>query len=123
NPFPKGSWIVYSGRVLGVLNRDLIQGPHIIDSTTRIFVILPDDWEFVRQSALSAHNVPTPTPSNPVPESPTPPRPVGPSGVASRNPFSSPSRGQKGPSLESVVSPALATTKYSPPQATEPPAS
>ena len=27
NPFPKGSWVVCSGRILGVLNRELIQGP------------------------------------------------------------------------------------------------
>ncbi|KAK0710683.1 hypothetical protein B0H67DRAFT_635304 [Lasiosphaeris hirsuta] len=70
--FPlEGSWIVCSGRILGVLNRELIQGP-----------------------ALSGHNAPIP--SNPVPESPTQPRPAGPGGIASRNPFSSPSRGQKG---------------------------
>ncbi|KAH7122202.1 hypothetical protein B0J13DRAFT_567146 [Dactylonectria estremocensis] len=88
NPFPKGSWIVCSGRVLGVLNRELIQGPQIVDSTVRILVILPDDWEFVRQSTLSTYNTYMPTSSNPVNKSPTPPRPAGPGGVASRNPFS-----------------------------------
>ncbi|KAH7146778.1 hypothetical protein B0J13DRAFT_552622 [Dactylonectria estremocensis] len=89
NPFPKGSWIVCSGRVLGVLNRELIQGPQVVDSTIRILVILPDDWEFIWQSALSTHNTSMPISSSPVNESPTPLRPAGPGGVASRNPFSS----------------------------------
>jgi hypothetical protein len=120
NPFPRGSWIVYSGRVLGVLNRKLIQGPQVIDSTTRILVVLPDDWEFDRQSALSGHSTVTPTPSNPVTESPTTPRPAGPGGVASRNPFSSPSRGQKGPPPKNTASSTLGTTKYSHREATEP---
>ncbi|KAH7202763.1 hypothetical protein BKA60DRAFT_600626 [Fusarium oxysporum] len=97
NPFPKGSWIVCSGRVLGVLNRDLIQGPQVVDSTVRILVILPDDWEFVRQSTLSAHNTYMPTSSNPVNESPTPPRPAGPGGVASRNPILSDCEATKPP--------------------------
>ncbi|KAH7247253.1 uncharacterized protein BKA55DRAFT_594968 [Fusarium redolens] len=107
NPFPKGSWIVCSGRVLGVLNRDLIQGPQVVDSTVRILVILPDDWEFVRQSTLSTHNTYMPTSSNPVNESPTPPRPAGPGGVASRNPFSSPIRGQKQSPQRKAASPTL----------------
>ncbi|KAH7204968.1 hypothetical protein BKA60DRAFT_656034 [Fusarium oxysporum] len=106
-PFPKGSWIVCSGRVLGVLNRDLIQGPQVVDSTVRILVILPDDWEFVRQSTLSTHNTYMPTSSNPVNESPTPPRPAGPGGVASRNPFSSPIRGQKQSPQRKAASPTL----------------
>ncbi|KAH7190417.1 hypothetical protein DER44DRAFT_816009 [Fusarium oxysporum] len=97
NPFPKGSWIVCSGRVLGVLNRDLIQGPQVVDSTVRILVILPDDWEFVRQSTLSTHNTYMPTSSNPVNESPTPPRPAGPGGVASRNPILSDCEATKPP--------------------------
>ncbi|KAI3571502.1 hypothetical protein IWW34DRAFT_897973 [Fusarium oxysporum f. sp. albedinis] len=107
NPFPKGSWIVCSGRVLGVLNRDLIQGPQVVDSTVRILVILPDDWEFVRQSTLSTHSTYMPTSSNPVNESPTPPRPAGPGGVASRNPFSSPIRGQKQSPQRKAASPTL----------------
>ncbi|KAK3348670.1 hypothetical protein B0T25DRAFT_623765 [Lasiosphaeria hispida] len=97
-----GLWIVCSGQILGVLNHELIQGP---------------------QSALSAHNAPTSAPSNPVPESPTPAWPAGPGGFASRNPFSSPSRGQKVPLPQNVGSPTLETTKHSQPQATEPPAS
>ncbi|EWZ28529.1 hypothetical protein FOZG_17742 [Fusarium oxysporum Fo47] len=121
NPFPKGSWIVCSGRVLGVLNRDLIQGPQVVDSTVRILVILPDDWEFVRQSTLSTHNTYMPTSSNPVNESPTPPRPAGPGGVASRNPFSSPIRGQKQSPQRKAASPTL-PSKQSDCEATKPPA-
>ncbi|KAG7436218.1 hypothetical protein Forpi1262_v002018 [Fusarium oxysporum f. sp. raphani] len=121
NPFPKGSWIVCSGRVLGVLNRDLIQGPQVVDSTVRILVILPDDWEFVRQSTLSAHNTYMPTSSNPVNESPTPPRPAGPGGVASRNPFSSPIRRQKQSPQRKAASPTL-PSKQSDCEATKPPA-
>ena len=108
NPFPRGSWIVCSGRILGVLNRDLIQDPQVMDSTARILVILPDDWEFIRQSALSGHNTSTPTFSYAANQSPTTPRPAGPGGVASRNPFSSPSRRQKGPPPQNVTSPTLA---------------
>ncbi|KAH8659483.1 hypothetical protein BGZ61DRAFT_370535 [Ilyonectria robusta] len=119
NPFPKGSWIVCSGRILGVLNRELIQGPQLIDSTVRILVILPDDWEFVRQSALSTHNTSMPTSSNPVNEPPTPPRPAGPGGVTSRNPFSSPIRGQKqSPQRKAASLPS----KQSDREATKPPA-
>ena len=40
----------------GVLDRRLIEGPEPVDSTIRILVILPDNWEFVRQGTLSAHN-------------------------------------------------------------------
>jgi hypothetical protein len=107
NPFPKGSWIVCSGRVLGVLNREIIQGPQVVDSTVRILVILPDDWEFVRQSSLSTHNAPIPASSSPAHGLPTPPRPAGPGGVASRNPFSSPSRGQKLSPQKKAASPTL----------------
>ncbi|KAL6406056.1 hypothetical protein AUP68_10617 [Ilyonectria robusta] len=121
NPFPKGSWIVCSGRVLGVLNRELIQGPQLVDSTVRILVILPDDWEFVRQSALSTHNTSMPTSSNPVNEPPTPPRPAGPGGVTSRNPFSSPIRGQKQSPQGKAASPIL-LSKQSDHEATKPPA-
>ena len=119
NPFPKGSWIICSGRVLGVLNRELIQGPQVINSTVRILVILPDDWEFVRQSALSTHNTSMPTSSNPVNEPPTPPRPAGPGGVTSRNPFSSPIRGQKQSLQKKANSPTL-LSKHSDRKATKP---
>jgi len=107
NPFPKGSWIVCSGRILGVLNRELIQGPHVVDSTVRILVILADDWEFVRQGALSTHNTSTPTSSNIANVLSTPPRLVGPGGVASRNPFSSPTRGRKLSPPKDAASPTL----------------
>ncbi|KAK3374717.1 hypothetical protein B0H63DRAFT_496128 [Podospora didyma] len=120
NPFPRRSWIVCSGRILGVLNRELIQGPQVIDSTTRILVILPDDWEFIRQGALSGHNASPPTPPHSSKESPTIPRPPGPGGVASRNPFSSPSRGQQGHPPKNATSPTLDTTKYSHHEAMEP---
>jgi hypothetical protein len=121
-PFPRGSWIVCSGRILGVLNRELIQGPTTVDSTVRILVILPDDWEFVRQSALSAYNASAPPSSNPVNGLPTPPRPAGPGGVTSRNPFSSPPLGQKQSPQKKAASPTLPSMRpdY---EATEPPAS
>jgi hypothetical protein len=77
---------------LGVLDRNLIQGPQLVDPTVRILVILPDNWEFVRQNALSYS---TPRSSNSYNGSPTTPRPAGRGGVASRNPFSSPSCGQR----------------------------
>lgn len=67
HPLPKGSWIECSGRVLGVLNPELIQGPQVIDSTVRTLVIIPDDWEFIRQSALSIHNTSTPLPLRSLP--------------------------------------------------------
>ncbi len=92
NPFPKGSWVACSGRILGVLNRALIKGPHIIDSTVRILVVLPDNWEFIRQNSLSAQSGSIPAPTKPFAELPTPPRPAGPGGVGSWNPFSSPTR-------------------------------
>jgi hypothetical protein len=91
-PFPKGSWITCSGRLLGVLDRDLIQGPKLVDSSVRILVILPDSWELIRQNTLSAHSTSTPASAGPVNNSPKTPRPAGPGVVASRNPFSSPSR-------------------------------
>ncbi|KAH7110208.1 hypothetical protein B0J13DRAFT_591155 [Dactylonectria estremocensis] len=89
NPFPKGS------------------RPQVVDSTVRILVILPDDWEFIRQSALSTYNTSMPISSSPVNESPTPLRPAGPGGVASRNPFSSPIRGQKQSPQRKAASPTL----------------
>ena len=95
NPFPKGSWVACSGRVLGVLDRVLIRGPQLVDSSVRILVVLPDNWEFIRQNSLSTNNTPTSKSSNLVDKSPTTPRPAGPGGVASRNPFSSPSRAPK----------------------------
>ncbi|KAH7125041.1 hypothetical protein B0J13DRAFT_566131 [Dactylonectria estremocensis] len=73
------------GRVLGVLNRELIQGPQVVDSTVRILVILPDDWEFIRQSALSTHNTSMPISSSPINELPTPLRPAGPGGLLPRH--------------------------------------
>jgi hypothetical protein len=90
NPFPKGSWIACSGRLLGILDRELIQGPKVVDSTVRILVVLPDSWELIRQNTLSQHNTPAPTSSGPVTGSPTTPRPAVSGRVASRNPFSSP---------------------------------
>lgn len=90
NPFPKGSWIVCSGRILGVLNRDLVRGPQVVDPAVRILVILPDDWEFIRQNVLSGTNTASASP-NPVNGSAAP---TGPGGVVSRNPYSSPSRKQ-----------------------------
>ncbi len=92
NPFPRGSWMSCSGRVLGVLNRELLQGPQVLDSTVRILVVLPDDWEFIRQDALAARSPSVSASSNPIREPPTLPRPAGPGGVASWNPFSSPAR-------------------------------
>jgi hypothetical protein len=121
-PFPRGSWIVCSGRVLGVLDRELIQGPQLVDPTVRILVILPDNWEFVRQNALSTHNSSTPISSNPVNGSPTTPRRAGPGGVASRNPFSSPSRGRK-LSPQKKASPPTLPPKHADHEATKSPAS
>jgi len=119
NPFPKGSWVVCSGRILGVLNRELIQDPSVVDSTVRILVILPDDWEFIRQNTLSAHTAGTSTSSNSANRLATPLRPAGPGGVASRNPFSSPSRGQKQSPQKKTSSP----TTQPGPHGIEPPAS
>jgi hypothetical protein len=59
------------------------------------------------------------TSSNPVNESPTPPRPAGPGGVASRNPFSSPIRGQKQSPQRKAASPTL-PLKQSDREATKP---
>jgi hypothetical protein len=61
----------------------------------RIPVLLPDNWELIRQNTLSAQSTSTPTLSGPVTGSPMTPRPAGPGGIASRNPFSSPSSGRK----------------------------
>src|SRR5438309_11439201 len=94
NPFPKGSWIVCSGRVLGILNRELIQGPQIVDSTVQILAILPNNRELIRQNALSTYSTAMLTSSNLVYESPTPSRSASPGGVASRNPFLSPTQSQ-----------------------------
>jgi hypothetical protein len=112
NPFPRGSWIVCSGRLLGVLDRNLIQGPQLADPSVRILVILPDNCEIVRQSTLSANNRSAPTPSNHVNRSPTTPRPAGPGVITSRNPFSSPLRRQEFSSLE-TASPPKSTTEQS----------
>jgi hypothetical protein len=73
------------------------------------WLFLPDNWEIVRQSALSANNTSTPTPSNRVNRSPTTPRPAGPGGITSRNPFSSPLRRQDFSSLK-TASPPRSTT-------------
>lgn len=100
NPFPRGSWIVCSGRLLGVLDRDLVQGPRLVDPTVRILVMLPDNWEFVRQNSLTPNSTPIPASSNVVAALPTTPRPAGSGGVTSRNPFSSPSSGRKLPPQE-----------------------
>jgi hypothetical protein len=95
NPFPRGSWIAGSGRILGVLNRELLDGPHIVDATVRILAVLPDNWEFIRQSSLTTQNTSSPVPKTPVNDLLTPPRHIGPGGVTSRNPFSSPARGKQ----------------------------
>jgi hypothetical protein len=105
NPFPRGSWVTCSGRLLGVLDRDLIQGPQLVDPTVRILVILPDNWEFVRQNTLTTRNTSIPTSSDPVSVLPTTPRPGGHGGVTSRNPFSSPSSERRlSPQKKSVIS-------------------
>ena len=70
-------------------------------------MILPDDWEFVRQGALSTYNTSTPTSSNLANVLSTPLRLVGPRGVASRNPFSSPTRGRKLSPPKNATSPTL----------------
>ena len=116
NPFPKGSWIACSGRLLGVLDRDLIQGPRKVDPTVRILVILADNWELIRQNSPSTNNTPTPKSSDPVGNLPTTPRSAGPGAVASRNPFSSLDRAQNPTS--SPVAPETAER-----EATEPPSS
>ncbi len=108
NPFPRGSWIVCSGRLLGVMDRNLIQGPQLVDPTVRILVIFPDDWEFVRQNALTANSTKAAPSSNAVAASPTTPRRAGAGGVTSRNPFSSPSSGRKLP-LQKKASPLTPT--------------
>jgi hypothetical protein len=118
-PFPRGSWIVGSGRILGVLDRNLIQRPQPADSTVRILVVLPDIWDFVRQNALSSS---TPRSSNSYNESPTTPRPAVPVGVASRNPFSSPSRDQR-LSPQKKAAPAESSQKHPVHGTTEAPSS
>jgi len=115
NPFPRGSWIACTGgRVLGVLNRNLVRSPLVIDASLRILVVLADDWEFICQSSFSTQNTSTPTSSNAPGDSPTQPRPVGPGGVASRNPFSSPTRPTKAPPATLTMQSSLAAP---PPQA------
>ncbi|KAK8106681.1 hypothetical protein PG999_010040 [Apiospora kogelbergensis] len=110
NPFPRGSWIACTGgRVLGVLNRNLIRSPPVVEASLRILVVLADDWEFIRQSSLAAQNASTPAPSTATSESPTRLRPVGPGGVASRNPFSSPTRTAKAPPTVVPTPPSFAT--------------
>ena len=44
NPFPRGSWIACTGgRVLGVLNRNLVRSPPVVDASLRVLVVLADD--------------------------------------------------------------------------------
>jgi hypothetical protein len=121
NPFPKGSWIVCSGRILGVLDRELIHGPQLIDSSVRIPVILPDNWELIRQSTLSPTNTSTPTSSKASNQSPTTSRPAGPRGFTTRNPFSSPSRARR-PSPQKEASRPTLPSKHPKHDASEPPA-
>ncbi|KAK3312154.1 hypothetical protein B0H66DRAFT_595785, partial [Apodospora peruviana] len=64
-------------------------------------------------NTLSAHNAPASTTSDPIPKSATTPRPAGPGGVASRNPFSSPSHAHKGPSPKNARSATLAAANTS----------
>ncbi|KAK8093146.1 uncharacterized protein PG998_014547 [Apiospora kogelbergensis] len=109
NPFPRGSWIACTGgRVLGVLNRNLLRSPPGVDASLRILVVLADDWEFIRQDSLSTQNASTPAPSTAASDSPTRPRPVGPGGVASRNPFSSTTHATKAPPAIVSTSPSFA---------------
>ena len=121
NPFPRGSWIACSGRLLGVLDRELIQGPKVVDSTVRILVVLPDSWELIRQNTLYAHSTSTPKSSGPVTGSPTTPRSAGPSGITSRNPFSSPSR-TRNLEPQKKTPPSPLPPKHQDHNATEPPA-
>jgi hypothetical protein len=56
-PFPRGSWIACSGRVLGVLDRELIHGPQLVDSTVRIWSSFPTTGNsFGRMPSL--HTIP-----------------------------------------------------------------
>jgi hypothetical protein len=80
-PFPKGSWIVCSGRVLGVLDRGLIQGSQPVDPNIRILVILPDNWESIQQNTLSAHTASAFKSSNSINKPPTTPRTAGHGGL------------------------------------------
>jgi hypothetical protein len=93
----------------------------VVDSTVRILVVLPDNWELIRQNTLSAHSTSTPTSSGPVTGSPTTPRSDGPGGIASRNPFSSPSRGRK-LTPQKKTSPSTLPPKHADHNATNPPA-
>jgi hypothetical protein len=85
-----------------------------------MLVDLPDDWEFVQQNAISAHNMPTSTLSNAFPESPTIPCLAVPGSVISRNPFLSLIRGRKGPPPKNARLVTLGITKYSYPEVTVP---
>jgi len=85
NPFPKGSWIICSGRILGVLNRELFRGPQVVNSSVRILVVLPDEWEFIRQNALSTQNTSIPTSLSLINKSLLLPRLAGLGGVVSRS--------------------------------------
>ncbi|EAQ85286.1 predicted protein [Chaetomium globosum CBS 148.51] len=116
NPFPRGSWIACSGRLLGVLDRNLIQGPQLVDTSVRIPVVLPDDRESIRQSSLTAHNTTPIRPST----VPTTPRSTGPRGITSWNPFSSPVGGQN--SLANKEKNLAQPRKHPDHEATEPPA-
>jgi hypothetical protein len=116
NPFPRGSWISCSGRLLGVLDRTLLQGPQLIDTSVRIPVVLPDDWESIRQSSLTAHNTTPMRPST----MPTTPRSTGPQGITSWNPFSSPVGSQN--SLANKEKNPGTAPEASGSRATEPPA-
>ncbi|EAQ88567.1 predicted protein [Chaetomium globosum CBS 148.51] len=123
NPFPKGSWIACSGRLLGVLDRDLIQGPRKADPTVRILVILADSWELIRQNSPSTNNTPTPKSSDPVGNLPTTPRSAGPGAVASRNPFSSLGRAQNPTSSPQNPSSSPVAPETAEREAIEPPSS
>ncbi|EAQ88793.1 hypothetical protein CHGG_05412 [Chaetomium globosum CBS 148.51] len=110
-------------RLLGVLNRDLIQGPRKVDPTIRILVILADNWELIRQNPPSTNNTPTPKSSDPVGNLPTTPRSAGPGALTSRNPFSSLGRAQNPTSSPQNPSSAPVAPETAKREATEPPSS
>lgn len=93
SPFPSGSWISCTGRVLGVLNRQLLQADLPADSPVRILAIVADHWEFIRQASLNSRSptAPKQSSSSRVPQTPTKstafPSSQGSGGIISRNTF------------------------------------
>lgn len=72
SPFPSGSWISCTGRVVGVLNRELLRTELPADSPIRILVIVADHWEFIRQTSLTSRSPTTPRRSTVAGEPQTP---------------------------------------------------